>query len=89
MSNDTWQLQDAKARLSELIDKAESEGPQMVTRRGKETVVVVSVATWRDMEKRAKPAYTIKDWLLEPGARTEELTPKRMKLRLRPPPVFD
>lgn len=37
-----WQLQDAKNRFSELVDRALEEGPQTVTRHGKEVVVVVS-----------------------------------------------
>lgn len=88
MSDDTWQLQEAKARFSELLDKAESEGPQIVTRRGKEAAVVVSVETWRDMEKRAKPAFSIKDWLLSDEARTDNLVPPRRTHRRRPVPDF-
>ncbi len=89
MSDDTWQLQDAKARFSELIDNAVSEGPQIVTRRGKETVVVVSVETWRDLEKRARPPFSIKDWLLAPEPRTEELAPPRLNIPWRKIPDFD
>ena len=37
-----WPLQDAKARLSELVRRAQSEGPQQVTVHGRETVVVLS-----------------------------------------------
>lgn len=39
MSN--WQLQTAKARFSEVFRKARSEGPQYVTRGGKEAVVIL------------------------------------------------
>jgi prevent-host-death family protein len=38
----TWQLQEAKNRLSEVVDLALTEGPQPVTRHGKEVVVIVS-----------------------------------------------
>jgi len=38
----SWQLQTAKARFSELFRRAQSEGPQWVTRMGKEAVVVVA-----------------------------------------------
>ena len=38
----TWQLQDAKNRFSEVVDEAQS-GPQLITRRGKSAAVVVSV----------------------------------------------
>ena len=37
-----WKLQDAKAKFSELVQKAIDEGPQTVTRHGKDTVVVLS-----------------------------------------------
>lgn len=37
-----WQLQDAKNRLSELVRKARAEGPQVITLRGRDAVVVMS-----------------------------------------------
>jgi prevent-host-death family protein len=37
-----WQLQQAKQKLSELVQRAQAEGPQVVTRRGREVVVVLS-----------------------------------------------
>ncbi len=40
--NASWQLQAAKARFSELFRRARSEGPQLITRRGKEGVVMIS-----------------------------------------------
>ncbi len=42
----TWQLQEAKARFSELIQTAEAEGPQTITRRGINTAVVVPIEDW-------------------------------------------
>ena len=42
----TWQLRDARAHFSTLVDKALSEGPQIVTRNGKKTVVLVSAQEW-------------------------------------------
>ena len=47
-----WQLQEAKARFSELVQKAIDEGPQTVTRRGQDAVVVISVEEFRLMQKR-------------------------------------
>lgn len=47
-----WQLQDAKAKFSEVVDKAVEEGPQTVTRRGKDVVVVVSAEQFELMKKR-------------------------------------
>ena len=42
-----WQLQEAKARFSELVRKTLEEGPQTITRRGKESIVVVSSDEYR------------------------------------------
>jgi antitoxin Phd len=45
----TWQLQDAKSRFSEVVALSVSEGPQMVTRRGEEAVVILSVQEYRSL----------------------------------------
>jgi len=50
----TWQLQAAKARFSELFRKARSEGPQLVTRQGKEGVVVLPAEEFDQLIHRAK-----------------------------------
>ena len=42
VGNQSWKLEDAKARFSEVVRRARSEGPQRVTVRGKEAVVVIS-----------------------------------------------
>jgi antitoxin Phd len=47
-----WQLQEAKAKFSELVQKAIDEGPQTVTRRGKDAVVVLSAEQFELMKKR-------------------------------------
>ena len=44
-----WQLKDAKNRLSEVIEKALEDGPQVITRRGVETAVVLSYADYRKL----------------------------------------
>ncbi len=45
----TWQLQEAKSRFSEVVALTRSEGPQMVTRRGQDTVVILSALDYRRM----------------------------------------
>jgi len=45
-----WQLQDAKNRLSEVIDTTVATGPQVITRRGKEVVVVISVTDYKRLQ---------------------------------------
>ncbi len=51
-----WQLQDAKARLSEVIKSAQDEGPQQVTVRGKPSAVVISVAEYEALKKQ-RPGF--------------------------------
>jgi antitoxin Phd len=53
-----WQLQEAKNKLSELIEKALSHGPQVITRRGIETVIVLSYSEYRQMLLSQKPLST-------------------------------
>ena len=83
----TWQVQDAKARFSELLERSLAEGPQIVTKRGVETAVLVPIDEWRRLEKRAKP--DLKELLLAPEARTDALTPPRPQHRYRVSPSFD
>lgn len=78
-----WQLHEAKARFSEMIDASLRDGPQIVTRRGVETAVVVPITQWRALEQSARP--DLKTLLLAPTARTECLVPPRGSLRRRPP----
>src|SRR5271165_3557333 len=47
----TWQLKDARANFSTLVDKAISDGPQIVTRNGKKAVVVMSIEEWTRRER--------------------------------------
>ncbi len=49
-----WQLQTAKARFSELFRRARSEGPQLVTRQGKEQVVVLPAEQFERLTKQAR-----------------------------------
>ena len=68
----TWQVQDARARFSELLKTSLTEGPQIVTRRGVETAVLVPIDQWRRLEKMS--SQNLKELLLAPEARTDALT---------------
>lgn len=81
--NRKWAVQDAKARFSELLDASVAEGPQVVTRRGVETAVLVPVEEWRRMQASARP--TLKELLLADSPRTEIPIPSRKQWRRRPP----
>jgi len=76
-----WQVQDAKARFSELLEASLKEGPQVVTRRGIEAAILVPIEEWHRLKYAARP--TLKQLLLTPAPRFESLIPKRGKLRSR------
>jgi len=83
----TWQVQDAKARFSELLNAAIKKGPQVVSRRGVETAVLVPIDEWERLQKAARPS--LKEWLLAPEPRCDDLTVERGKLRSRPVVEFE
>jgi prevent-host-death family protein len=58
----SWALQDAKNRLSEVVDRAGAEGPQVVTRRGEAVAVVLSMADYQQLSGRVSDAFV--DFLL-------------------------
>lgn len=69
----TWQLQDAKTRLSEVIERAQTEGPQTITRHGTERAIVVSVRDYRALAAH-KPDF--KAYLLG-GPKVDEFVVER------------
>jgi antitoxin Phd len=78
-----WPVQDAKARFSELLDTCLREGPQIVTKRGAETAVLVPMEDWRRLQRSARP--TLKELLLADAPRAELKLPTRGKRRRRTP----
>ena len=80
-----WPVQDAKSRFSELLDTALAEGPQIVTKRGVETAVLLPIEQWRKLERMTRP--DLKELLLTSEARTENLTPPPGQHRHRMPLV--
>ncbi len=81
-----WPVCDAKARFSELLDATLKEGPQIVSRRGVETAVVVPIEEWKRLKARARP--TLKEILLDPSGPHDIYIPPRGTFRLRPPREF-
>ena len=73
--SEEWQVQEAKAKFSEFLDAALSKGPQVVTKRGVPTAVLVPIDEWRRLHTGSKPS--VKDLLLDAGPRTEALVPER------------
>ena len=69
----TRQVQDAKTRLSEVIERARNEGPQMITRHGKERAVVLSIEDYRVLVAH-RPDF--KSYLLS-GPKVDDFTIER------------
>lgn len=78
-----WQVQTAKARFSELLEKTIAEGLQIVTRRGIDTAVVVPLEQWQRLQRIAQP--NLKELLLASEPRAESLAPPRRRLPRRSP----
>jgi antitoxin Phd len=60
-----WQVQQAKTRLSEVIEDAQLKGPQIITRHGSERAVVLSIAEYRRLTSQAsRPAGDPQGWVI-------------------------
>ncbi len=75
-----WQLQDAKNRFSEVVRKASTEGPQTVTKHGKDSVVVLSV---EDYQKLERPKTSLVDFFQNSPFASVDLDMKRDKSKDR------
>lgn len=75
----TWQLADAKNRFSELVSRAIAEGPQRVTRRNDEVVVLSA----HDYEKLTGRRPSFKSYLMKPGSGLHRLDLKRDRSPMR------
>ena len=82
-----WQEQDARARFSEMLETSLADGPQIVTRRGVDTAVLIPIDQWRRFERIAP--RNLKELLLAPEARTDALTVPRPTLRRSPALHFE
>jgi prevent-host-death family protein len=85
----SWPVQEAKARFSEFLEKSLKDGPQIVTKRGIETAVLVPIEEWRRLQQRARP--TLKELLLAPEPRFQGGLPysRRGRLHRRKPVLFE
>lgn len=72
---DTWTLANAKARLSEVVDRAQT-GPQIITRHGRPNAVVVSADEWA--RKTARKG-TLAEFLLASPLRGADLELERVQ----------
>lgn len=80
MNQDAWTVADAKAKLSEVIERARTEGPQAITRRGRTAVVVVAAEEW---ERKTKRAGSLAEFFAASPLRGSGLKVSRVKARPR------
>ena len=67
----SWEVPDAEAHFSEFLDASIKHGPQVVTRRGIETAVMVPIGEWQRLQDSARPS--LKALLLGSAPRFEKL----------------
>ena len=75
-----WSLQEAKAKFSEVIDRAQANGPQTITRNGKKAAVIVAADEW---ERKTKRRGNLAEFFASSPLRGSELKVKRAHGRAR------
>lgn len=80
MSVHKWTVAEAKAKFSEVINRAQSDGPQTITRKGRRTAVVVAAEEW---ERKTKRRGNLAQFFAASPLRELGLKMKRLPGRLR------
>src|SRR5258707_14588601 len=75
-----WSVAEAKAKFSEVIDLAQSQGPQTVTRNGRTAVVIVAAEEW---ERKGKRRGNLAEFFAASPLRGSQLNVRRLKDRPR------
>ncbi len=60
-----WQLQDAKAKFSEVFRLARTEGPQLITRQGKDGVIMLPVEQYEQLVNRSRQPKSLMQFFQE------------------------
>jgi prevent-host-death family protein len=80
MGAQNWTVAEAKAKFSELIERAMSEGPQTITRKGRTAAVLVGAEEW---QRKTKRVGTLAEFLAASPLRGSGLKIRRLKQRPR------
>ncbi len=80
MGVDAWTVAQAKAKFSEVIDKARSLGPQTITRNGRKAAVVVAADNW---ERKTRRKGSLAEFFASSPLRRSGLTIARLRGGLR------
>jgi prevent-host-death family protein len=76
--NRKWSVAEAKAKFSEVIDLAQSHGPQTVTRNGRTAVVIVAAEEW---ERKSRRRGNLAEFFAASPLRGSQLDVKRFRDR--------
>ncbi len=80
MHSDTWTVAEAKAKFSEVINQAQSEGPQTITKNGLKSVVIVAVEEWK---RKTNRTGNLSEFFAASPLRGTDLEIRRIKDRSR------
>jgi prevent-host-death family protein len=80
MGAQNWTVAEAKAKFSEIIERAMSEGPQTITRNGRTAAVVVGAEEW---QRKTKRAGNLAEFFAGSPLRGSNLKVRRLKARPR------
>jgi prevent-host-death family protein len=81
VDSDSWTVAEAKAKFSEVIEHARTNGPQTITRNGRRAVVIVDAEEW---ERKVKRSGNLADFFAASPLRGSGLKARRLKDRARP-----
>lgn len=80
MIENQWQLQEAKNKFSNVVDKAQKYGPQVVTKHGKDAVVILSI---EEYNKLVKPKTNLVKFFQDSPLAKEDVLFERTKEKPR------
>lgn len=80
MGTHKWTVAEAKAKLSEVIDRAQTDGPQTITRNGRRTAVLVGADEW---ERKTKRRGNLAEFLASSPLRGSGMRIKRLPGQVR------
>jgi prevent-host-death family protein len=82
VSGHTWTVAEAKAKFSEVIEKAHSDGPQTITRNGRRAAVLVAAEEW---ERKTRRKGTLVEFFASSPLVGSRIKIGKLPIRLRPP----
>jgi prevent-host-death family protein len=82
VSTHTWTVAEAKAKFSEVLDKAQNEGPQRITRHGRTTAMVVAAEEW---DRKAKRRGSLAEFFAASPLRGAGVKTERLNIKLKNP----